>query len=956
MKHDLYFHHLFEFQGSRWPHVNSFSLTLESPVPGVTAWLNGQELNGLSNPDNKGVRECTLSRQQFRQGKNVLAVALGIDAPAPEIRKPSRRPLTSRLQADLEPENDGDEVLGKSALEQLSLFRNLKRKPSFDQFPGAIILRHYQEREVICGEGEPGHSAFYILTSEDVFQLRRFQCQQILGKQAPDSFLKWSPSQVLDWIGQQGPNPSIDVKLLEQAALRAQDVTNTGEEDPTRESALACILQGQGETATHNDGVDTAYIRNDGMTDIDAKTRRTQMYEGELFGEMACMNHAARSATVVATREIYVVEFFRNILDVIRDDAQYEQRMLEIYKKRVLKTHLGRTEFFRDLTEDDIELIRQDVSLKRVKSGTVIFHEGDQADCVYIIRMGLVQVVSGTKGLDISLEPSDVKDWNALCLGLGAGDPARLTSCPHCQYTVVIPDDSYWGRNAVCHHCKQKFALINPEQPDLEIALQETTKPDKKTVKPKPRKTTKEQWLWNALPIEVQRIVRGLNHFDAPITVESQTTILNTMNQLIHDTKFVGHRDMKALLKKNEKIEQVLERVQKWTGLEIAVRGRFLMHQLFPQAISEPQTSGDSLRVLAYRGRGDLIGEMGVFLQESEDGVLKNEQQNKRNATCIAYDHPNHQGKPSEVELVVIPKATFNAVLQWNQALREKVQQMIRQRRFEMQPLSMEESSSTHSLSTLPVTRTAEYRDQGLMQGQKLMLIDLDSCTRCGDCVRGCIGTHQDGYSRLFLDGPTFGKYLVPSTCRLCLDPVCTIGCPVDAIHKGADDQIVIEDWCVGCQTCYRQCPYDSIQMHDTGVIPKHSTAWHVARAAEVSGSSWRRRKRLGKTWKACPSPFEWDLTFRSQLDFPEHSPLPAQLSDMMGYGGNILSVRLDADQSVPVPEGKTQTDVRILSLPSVAVVCDQCSNLPEKEPACVVECPHEAAFRINGRTEFPAS
>ena len=34
------------------------------------------------------------------------------------------------------------------------------------------------------------------------------------------------------------------------------------------------------------------------------------------------------------------------------------------------------------------------------------------------------------------------------------------------------------------------------------------------------------------------------------------------------------------------------------------------------------------------------------------------------------------------------------------------------------------------------------------------MLIDLDRCTRCDECVRACANTHDDGHSRLFLVGP----------------------------------------------------------------------------------------------------------------------------------------------------------------------------------------------------------
>jgi len=59
-----------------------------------------------------------------------------------------------------------------------------------------------------------------------------------------------------------------------------------------------------------------------------------------------------------------------------------------------------------------------------------------------------------------------------------------------------------------------------------------------------------------------------------------------------------------------------------------------------------------------------------------------------------------------------------------------------------------------------------------------------------------------------------YENYLVPLTCRKCLDPVCMIGCPVGAINRGDEGEIAIRNWCIGCRLCADQCPYGSIQMN----------------------------------------------------------------------------------------------------------------------------------------------
>src|SRR5205823_5679894 len=79
-------------------------------------------------------------------------------------------------RAELEPRMSDvrltDEQFGK-----LSLFAQLKRKPTLEKFPGAMVLRHYRKGEMIFRQGESGWTAFYILTSEDMLSLREAQLE-----------------------------------------------------------------------------------------------------------------------------------------------------------------------------------------------------------------------------------------------------------------------------------------------------------------------------------------------------------------------------------------------------------------------------------------------------------------------------------------------------------------------------------------------------------------------------------------------------------------------------------------------------------------------------------------------------------------------------------------------------------------------------------------------------------
>ena len=98
--------------------------------------------------------------------------------------------------------------------------------------------------------------------------------------------------------------------------------------------------------------------------------------------------------------------------------------------------------------------------------------------------------------------------------------------------------------------------------------------------------------------------------------------------------------------------------------------------------------------------------------------------------------------------------------------------------------------------------------------GTATLVIDLDRCTRCDDCVRACASTH-DNNPRFLRHGPSAGRLMIANACMHCADPVCMIGCPTGAIHRESfAGQVVINPaTCIGCKSCFNHCPYDAIRM-----------------------------------------------------------------------------------------------------------------------------------------------
>ena len=104
--------------------------------------------------------------------------------------------------------------------------------------------------------------------------------------------------------------------------------------------------------------------------------------------------------------------------------------------------------------------------------------------------------------------------------------------------------------------------------------------------------------------------------------------------------------------------------------------------------------------------------------------------------------------------------------------------------------------------------------DERFINGRQTMVIDLNSCVRCDDCVRACATSH-DGNPRFRRHGKIVENWMVANACMHCADPVCMIGCPTGAIHRSVSGGTVVinDDTCIGCGTCANSCPYENISL-----------------------------------------------------------------------------------------------------------------------------------------------
>jgi len=202
------------------------------------------------------------------------------------------------------------------------------------------------------------------------------------------------------------------------------------------------------------------------------------------------------------------------------------------------------------------------------------------------------------------------------------------------------------------------------------------------------------------------------------------------------------------------------------------------------------QKFGEEQIVVSYLSKGMTLGEVELLLDEKKGW--------KFTATSFEY-----------VDLVKITRADFRELIKKFPAVEKQLWESTVARIKETGANKKNISQSEFIQSAL---------EKGLVQGSSILVIDLDTCTRCDDCVRGCAETHG-GRPRFVREGDRYENFLITKACYHCRDPLCLTGCPTGAIRRANIGEVVeIEDsLCIGCTACAKNCPYDAIMMLDTG-------------------------------------------------------------------------------------------------------------------------------------------
>jgi CRP-like cAMP-binding protein/Fe-S-cluster-containing dehydrogenase component len=191
--------------------------------------------------------------------------------------------------------------------------------------------------------------------------------------------------------------------------------------------------------------------------------------------------------------------------------------------------------------------------------------------------------------------------------------------------------------------------------------------------------------------------------------------------------------------------------------------------------------------VVTYLRKGDHAGEAALLGDETWRFTLQ------------ALDH---------VEMVKLGKDLFGELIAVYPGVRDELQRSAQDRLDQVEAVTRNPASSEYLQMAM---------ETGLVNGESVLLIDLNVCTRCDGCVQACADTHG-GTARFVREGIKYRNWLVPRACYQCTDPVCMIDCPTGAISRSAGslEVLIQEATCIGCGNCAQRCPWNNITMVET--------------------------------------------------------------------------------------------------------------------------------------------
>lgn len=462
-------------------------------------------------------------------------------------------------------------------------------------------------------------------------------------------------------------------------------------------------------------------------------------------------------------------------------------------------------------------ILKNDARVMRYKTNDIVIREGDYGNSAFLVLSGEVCVVLGAvppamlgrrilkkknfwQALSQLWSNTEIPEKRDISRygpdALNQRDDGRtskpiflqdISAVLDSNKTVALGKGRYFGELAALGRTPRTSTIFaNTDTELLEIrwqGLRELIKRDEGW-----RREIDQVYRQNALKTHLQATPIFSHLSDDDLQAVADATRFETYGEFDWNTSYKKLKDRDSMEALEE--EPIIAREGDFPDGVIMVRAGFARVSI---------GRGNGRKTLTYLGAGDYYGADETYQS------LKGDQDIRLQVSIAGLGY---------VEILRVPAKTIekHVLSQW-----------------EAKNWQLRTTRNSHTTgSPQQFRRMSDYFDRSLadsallewavqerfINGTQTMLINMDRCVRCDDCVRACAEAH-DGNPRFIRHGKTFQHWMVANACMHCADPVCMIGCPTGAIHRTmAGGSVVInDDTCIGCQTCANACPYSNIRM-----------------------------------------------------------------------------------------------------------------------------------------------
>lgn len=459
-------------------------------------------------------------------------------------------------------------------------------------------------------------------------------------------------------------------------------------------------------------------------------------------------------------------------------------------KDRLTASQLKQYDIFKEFDEKLLEKISPDISVARWKGDSILFEEGTYVDLAFCIVSGSVKIYTNSRADD---QPTDSPIFDTARTGMINMDaPKKKMSDSGMQGTLILTQIDTQLKST--KKKKGEIGFLATMGVDVAFGNESTLSagdvfgeigaligwPQVVTAK-----TVSDCEIIQVRVPALRQMKRKSKELKERIDKIYKDRLLLTQ---LRGTPLFQKCDQNFL----DSLKDRMELISLDSGETITTEGENAdcLYMVRSGFVRLSQKFGSGEIVATYLSKGMTLGEVELLIGNTSGWVF----------SASSVEH---------TELVKISKEDFQQLISKYPAaethLWESAVARIKESGYSRRDVGHSEFVST-------------ALKQGLVEGNSILVIDLDECTRCDDCVRACASTH-DGIPRFVREGNKYNNILITRACYHCEDPVCLIGCPTGAIRRARVGSVVeiLPELCIGCKTCANNCPYDAITMYETG-------------------------------------------------------------------------------------------------------------------------------------------